>query len=106
VMRAARHVGTDGGPRRSPPHRLARWMLGQLRLMTPQREQPVRAASVAALAVSLACALPRGAAASSTRVVPADLVWRAAQTRDVDALARAWLVGDALPEPRVAAPRL
>jgi hypothetical protein len=110
VMRASRDLGADGAPRRSVPERLAGWMLGQLRWMVPQREQPVRAASVAALAVAIARALghaqDRDAAASSTRVVPADLVWRAAQTRDVDALAQAWLAGRALPEPRVAAPRL
>lgn len=72
--------------------RLARWMLAQLRWMIPQRDQPVRAEKVAALAVEIARALPR--AAGRTRVVPPELVWQAAQPQqDVGALVAAWLAG-------------
>lgn len=74
------------------PQRLARWMLAQLRWMIPQRDQPVRAQKVAALAVEIARALPR--AAGRTRVVPPELVWQAAQPQqDVGALVSAWLEG-------------
>jgi hypothetical protein len=71
------------------PHRLARWMLSQLRWMIPQREQPVRAETVAAVAAALVRRLP--AAAAGTRVLPAELLWQAAQQRDADAVVAAWL---------------
>jgi hypothetical protein len=75
---------------RSVPQRLAHWMLSQLRWMIPQREQPVRAEKVAALAAEIARALPH--AAMRTRVVPHELVWQAAQPRQhVGALVAAWL---------------
>jgi hypothetical protein len=77
---------------RSAPQRLARWMLAQLRWMIPQRDQPVRAEKVAALAVEIARAVPR--AAGRTHVVPPELVWQAAQPQqDVGALVAAWLEG-------------
>lgn len=72
------------------PRRLARWMLSQLRWMIPQREQPVRAQTVARVAAALAVQLhdaPHG-----TRVVPAALLWQAAQQGDVAALTGAWLM--------------
>ena len=71
------------------PRRLARWMLSQLHWMIPQREQPVRADTVAkvAAAVAVHCA----AAPSATRVVTAALLWQAAQQRDVQALVQQWL---------------
>lgn len=71
------------------PHRLARWMLSQLRWMIPQHEQPVRAETVAAVAAALVRRLP--AAAVGTRVLPAALLWQAAQLRDADAVVAAWL---------------
>ena len=71
------------------PRRLARWMLSQLHWMIPPREQPVRADTVAKVAAAIAvlCA----DAPSSTRVVPAALLWQAAQQRDVQALVEQWL---------------
>ncbi len=71
------------------PHRLARWMLSQLHWMIPQREQPVRAETVAKVAAALAVQLhdaPHG-----TRVVPSVLLWHAAQQRDAASTVRAWL---------------
>jgi hypothetical protein len=57
--------------------------------MIPQREQPVRVDTVAKVAAAIAvlCA----DAPSATRVVPAALLWQAAQQRDVQALVRHWL---------------
>jgi hypothetical protein len=71
------------------PRRLARWMLSQLHWMIPQREQPVRVDTVAKVAAALAVQLhdaPHG-----TRVVPAALLWQAAQQRDVQTLVGEWL---------------
>jgi hypothetical protein len=82
--------------------RLADLVLAQLRLMTPQRQQPVRAKKVAQLAVALARALP--ASAPGTRVLAPEVVWQAAQMSDPEPLVRAWLAGEALPE--VGAPHL
>jgi hypothetical protein len=73
------------------PRRLARWMLSQLRWMIPQREQPVRVETVAAVAAALARRLP--GAPPGTRVLPAALLWQAAQQRDVDGLIERWLQG-------------
>jgi len=75
--------------------RLADMVLAQLRLMVPQREQPVRAAQVAALVSSLARQLI--GSPSGTRVMAPEWVWQAAQGGDVDALVRAWLGGQTLP---------
>jgi hypothetical protein len=77
------------------PRRLARWMLSQLHWMIPQREQPVRADTVAKVAAALAVQLldaPHG-----TRVVPSVLLWHAAQQRDVTETVQAWLDGQVLP---------
>jgi hypothetical protein len=71
------------------PQRLARWMLSQLRWMIPQREQPVRAQTVARVAAALALHLPT--AAPGTRVLPAALLWQAAQQRDAAPAVRNWL---------------
>jgi hypothetical protein len=72
------------------PRRLARWMLSQLRWMVPQREQPVRADTVARVAAALAVQLHD--APQATRVVPAALLWQAAQGKDAAAVVAAWLV--------------
>lgn len=64
------------------------WWLSQLRWMVPQREQPVRAAVLAAIVVRLARRLP--AAPPATRVLTQDIVWQAAQG-DADAALEAWL---------------
>jgi len=75
--------------------RVADLVLAQLRLMTPQHQQPVRATKVAQLAAALACQL--GAAPAGTRVMAPEVVWQAAQMEDPRALVQAWLAGRALP---------
>lgn len=82
--------------------RVADGVLAQLRVMTPQAEQPVRAAKVAQFVAELAAQLPR--AAPGTRVAPPELVWQAAQMPDSAPLARAWLAGETLPP--LGAPRM
>jgi hypothetical protein len=79
--------------------RLADLVLAQLRLMTPQMLQPVRAKKVAQLVAALA----RGLAASppGTRVMSPEVVWQAAQRADPEALVTAWLAGQALPAPHI-----
>jgi hypothetical protein len=78
--------------------RVADGMLAQLRMMTPQADQPVRSSKVARFVSELALQLPRSA--PGTRIAPPELVWLAAQHADPDALVRAWLAGESLPEPR------
>ncbi len=75
--------------------RVADVVLAQLRLMVPQRDQPVRPVKVAALVAALARALP--ASPAGTRVMAPEWVWQAAQGGDVDALVAGWLGGAALP---------
>lgn len=88
-MRAAQ---APAGARPSHPgDRLARWMLSQLQMMVPQRDKPVRAAKVAALAAQIAARLAGSPA--GTRVLPSELVWEAAQSHDVAGLAADWLHG-------------
>jgi hypothetical protein len=89
-MRMAQAAGADAVPL-DAARRLARWMLSQLRWMIPQREQPVRAETVAAVAAALVRRLP--AAPAGTRVLPAALLWQAAQQRDAEAAVAAWLAG-------------
>jgi hypothetical protein len=90
-MRMAQAGGAPGPAGRSAPQRLAAWMLSQLRWMVPQREQPVRADTVARVATALAVALP--GATPGTRVLPPELLWQAAQQPQADALVGAWLAG-------------
>ena len=93
-MRMAQAAGPAGTARRSPPQRLAAWMLSQLRWMVPQREHPVRSDTVARVAAALALALPQ--APPGTRVLPPELLWQAAQSPGVPAvngLITAWLNG-------------
>ncbi len=68
--------------------RFAAWWLSQLSWMVPQREQPLRAATLAAVAVQIAQALPQ--AAPGTRVLPPERLWQLAQAGSGPALA-AWL---------------
>ncbi len=68
--------------------RFVAWWLPQLRWMVPQAEQPVRAVTLAALAVQLARLLP--AAAPGTRVLPPEVLQQAAQG-DAAAVLGAWL---------------
>lgn len=84
--------------------RVADLVLAQLRVMTPQNLQPVRAAKVAQLAAALAERL--GASPPGTRVMPPEVVWQAAQLAAPQALAQAWLDGRALPQVHVKAPRM
>lgn len=89
---------------RHPGHRLARWMLSQLQLMVPPQDKPVRAAKVAQFAVQLAAGLSRGV--PGTRVVPADVVWEAAQRRDTTSLAADWLAGRPVTPREAPVPRM
>jgi len=75
----------------SPPQRLARWMLGQVRWMVPRGDQPVRSATVARVAARLAVAMP--ATPPGTRVLPPELLWAAAQAPGSDAAVDTWLAG-------------
>jgi hypothetical protein len=102
IVRSAQPPGENPGGRGL--QRVADLVLAQLRFMTPQQQQPVRARKVAQLAVSLALQL--GASPPSTRVMPPELVWQAAQSSEPDALVRAWLAGGALPEVDVRVPRM
>lgn len=72
--------------------RFAQWWLSQLKLMVPRREQPVLADRLAAFAVALARRLPL--APTGTRVVPAEVVWQAAQG-DAEAVIDDWLLASA-----------
>ena len=80
--------------------RVADGVLAQLRMMTPQPDQPVRSNKVAQFVGELALQLP--GSAPGTRVAAPELVWRAAQHVDAGALVRAWLAGEALPAPSAA----
>jgi hypothetical protein len=84
--------------------RVADMVLAQLRFMTPQQQQPVRARKVAALAAALAHQL-RGSA-PGTRVLPPEVVWHAAQLREPHGLVQAWLAGEALPAIGIKVPRM
>lgn len=75
--------------------RLADLVLAQLRMMVPQRDQPVRPVKVAALVAALARALP--ASPAGTRVMAPEWVWQAAQGGDLAALVTDWLAGRPLP---------
>jgi hypothetical protein len=87
-MRMAQSAVAEPAP--DAPRRLARWMLSQLRWMIPQREQPVRVDTVARVAAALAV---HASAAPGTRVLPAALLWQAAQRRDAAAVVLPWLAG-------------
>jgi len=84
--------------------RLADGVLAQLRMMTPQPDQPVRSSKVARFVAQLALQLP--ASAAGTRVAAPELVWLAAQQADPAELVRAWLADEALPTPAAKRMRL
>ncbi|MFO1271308.1 MAG: hypothetical protein U1F50_06460 [Rubrivivax sp.] len=86
LLRAAQAAGSSAAGSRV--ERFVAWWLSQLRWMVPQAEQPVRAVTLAALAVQLARLLP--AAAPGTRVLPPELLQQAAQG-DAAAVLGAWL---------------
>lgn len=94
-MRAAQAGGAAAGAAAAPA-RLARWMLSQLHWMVPQREQPVRSATVARVAARLAAVLPE--AAPGDRVMPPELLWAAAQRPDDDSVVDAWLRDGRVPD--------
>jgi hypothetical protein len=71
--------------------RLADTVLAQLRMMTPQHQQPLRARKVAQIAVAIARMLP--GQPSGTRVLAPEQAWHAAQTADPEHLLAAWLGG-------------
>jgi len=94
-----------GGARSGPwLQRVADGVLAQLRIMTPQPEQPVRANKVAQFVAELALQLPLSP--PCTRVAPPELVWQAAQHGTAQELVRAWLAGEALPMPAAGRMRL
>jgi len=93
-----------GGGGSAGLQRLADLVLAQLRMMTPQRDQPVRTRKVAELVVALATRLP--GAASGTRVMAPEQVWHAAQEARADDFAAAWLAGAPQPAPKPRVPRL
>ncbi len=80
-----------GGAAASGPllERLAAWWLSQLSWMVPQREQPLRAITLAQLMVQLARQLPL--APPGTRVLAPELLWQAAQAADPLAVLNGWL---------------
>ncbi len=78
-----------------PMQRVADWVLSQLLLMVPQRDQPVRAHKVAQFAAHIAALL--SASPPGTRVVPPEAVWEAAQASDLAGWARDWLHGHERP---------
>jgi hypothetical protein len=94
IVRSAQRPGAQRAD--SWPQRVADAVLAQLHWMVPQREQPVRAAKVAAFVVQLARHLRH--ARAGARVVPPELLWHAAQERDPAALASRWLSDGRLPD--------
>jgi len=87
--------GPSGAQAQAWLQRVADGVLAQLRMMTPQTEQPVRARKVAQFVAALADQLP--GSAPGTRVAPPELVWLAAQQADPQPLVAAWLAGRELP---------
>ena len=78
-------------PLKARAERLARWMLSQLHYLVPEREQPVRAVSVAAFVFEVLKQWPD--APPGTRVVAPALVWEAAQLGGPEPVVRRWLGG-------------
>jgi hypothetical protein len=101
ILRSAQPPGESTG---RGLQRLADLVLAQLRLMTPQPQQPLRARKVAQVAVEVARRL--AASPPGTRVMAPERVWQAAQQRDPGSFVQAWLEGRALPEISVTPPRM
>lgn len=101
ILRSAQHPAEAAS---RGMQRVADLVLAQLRVMTPQNLQPVRALKVAQLAVALAQRLE--ASPPGTRVMPPEVVWQAAQLAAPDELAQAWLDGRTLPRVDVKVPRM
>lgn len=83
------------------PQRLAAWMLSTLQWMVPAWHAPVLPTTVARVVSAVLQSWAE--APAGTRVLPAELLWHAAQTRDVLPLVHDWLAGRPLPPTR--APR-
>jgi hypothetical protein len=100
IVRSARQAGTGASPLALLP-RLAHMLLSQLHWLVPQRDQPVRAQTVAHFAVEAAAQLAE--APPATRVAPPELLWQFAQQPKAGAaLVHEWLRGRALPQAPVA----
>jgi hypothetical protein len=83
--------------------RFAAVWLAQMSWMVPQREQPLRTQRLAELLVELGWRLAE--APPATRVLPPELLWQAAQGEAAGTLLAAWLAGEPLPAPKLAAQR-
>ncbi len=77
-VRAAQAAGPAADGTRM--ERLAQWWWSQLSWMVPQREQPLRAVTLARLVAQLARQLP--SAPPGTRVLAPEQLWQAAQADD------------------------
>ncbi len=84
LIRSARAVSTPASG--SALERLAQWMLGIFKYMIPSTEQPVRAVQVAQLVDAALQMAPHG-----IHVAAPDVVWRAAQGHNLNAVVAAWL---------------
>ena len=84
--------------------RVADTVLAQLRMMTPQHQQPLRARKVAHIAVVIARML--GAHAPGTRVLAPEQAWHAAQVADPQPMLADWLSGAPWPPIGLRAPTM
>lgn len=75
---------------------LAHWLLAQLQFMVPQRDRPLRSAEVADFVDEVLRHLPESPA--GTRVAVAQVLWLYSQSDAPDAVVRAWLRGEPLPD--------
>jgi hypothetical protein len=92
LLLVRRAQAARGDAQRSRLQALAAWMLGQLRFMVPQREQPVRAVKLAAFVeAALAAWVADASLGEGTRVVPPEVLWDAASRPDVQDAAVDWL---------------
>jgi hypothetical protein len=92
LLLVRRAPALPGGRAESGAKALAAWMLGQLRFMVPQREQPVRSVKLAAFVEAVwAQWLGNPALSAGTRVVPPEPLWEAATAPNMDDAARGWL---------------
>jgi hypothetical protein len=91
-VRLAQSARSGPGRAAAPwPARLADALLSQLHWMVPQGDQPLRAATVAAVVATLARVV--GSAPPGTRVMPPELLWQLARAPDTEAATAAWLHG-------------
>ena len=86
-LRPARSGGDD--PSLRGLQRFARWWLSQLAWMVPRQQQAVRTVRLAAVVAQLARLLH--GAHPATRVLPPEVLWRAAQPDAAQPVLREWL---------------